>query len=69
MTQKLYTTGHICDFTGGSRKSVLKLVEDKELRAVRLPGSHLLRFFAEDIVKFMRKHGYVLPSELKEKTK
>jgi len=69
MTQKLYTTGDLCGFTGASSKAVLKWVEDKELKAVRLPRSNLLRFFVEDIVKFMRRRGFVIPEGLKEKTK
>jgi len=69
MTKMLYTTGDLCGFTGASSKAVLKWVEDKELKAVRLPRSNLLRFFVEDIVKFMKKYGYVLPPELREGTK
>lgn len=69
MAQKLYTTGDICDFTGVSNKTVLKWVEEKQIKAVKLPNSGVYRFYAADIVKFMRKHGFVVPEDLKEKTK
>lgn len=68
MSQKLYTTGDICDFVGVSNKTVLGWVSNGEIKSIRLPGSGLLRFYAEDIVKFCKKHGFIVPEELKEKT-
>lgn len=68
MTKKLFTTGEVCDFCGVSDKTVLKWVQDGEIKAIKLPGSGMLRFYAEELTKFMRKHGFVIPDELKEKT-
>lgn len=62
-----FTTGDIADFCGVSVNTVQNWIEDKELKAFELPSSKWKRIYPQDLVTFMKKHGFKIPAQVSEK--
>lgn len=61
-----YSTGNIADFCGVSISTAQMWIETKELKAFKLPGSNWSRVYPQDLIAFMRKHGFLVPKEVSE---
>lgn len=61
---RVYTTGDVAAFCNVRKMTVARWVDRGELPAHQLPGRGDRRITHEDLLNFMRKNGFPLPSEL-----
>ena len=61
-----YTTGNVADLCGVSITLAQQWIKTNELRAILLPGSNHPRIYPQDLITFMKKHGFMIPKEVSE---
>ena len=61
-----YTTKNVADICGVSIGTVQNWVQSNEIKSCKLPGSQFARIYVEDLVPFMRLHGFRIPPEVAE---
>jgi excisionase family DNA binding protein len=62
--KELYTASEVANFCQVDLKTIHNWAERGEIRHFRTPGRHL-RFRRADVLEFLRKYGYPVPSTLK----
>lgn len=58
MIKLTYSSGQIAHLCGVSPRTVAKWIDSDELKGFKLPGSDHRRVHHEDLVSFMKLHGY-----------
>ena len=65
-SRRMLTCAEVAVICSVSSQAVRGWVSQKLLKAVRLTRRGHYRFSPRDVVRFLRRHGYVVPPDLKE---
>jgi excisionase family DNA binding protein len=60
----LLTTGMVSKLCGVAARTVSKWADNGRIKHWRVPGSNDRRFFAQDLLQFMRDNSYPIPATL-----
>lgn len=67
-TQSLLTAPQVARHCSADLKTIHNWVNAGQIRSFRTPGRHL-RFRPEDVVEFLERYGYPIPTELQKYSK